>query len=143
MFIDPVTVAMTDEQFQDEMKQRIAQNPGKGHHSGCLLCGIVGNGADRHARRRTSSSKRMSAAFGFAGQFRESAASLSRTFLISWKSRNTTKHLRALARRWRWWLRPSCRECAVTLANRGQNVAPGYEGWEEDADGSSFSLLAT
>ena len=32
---------MTDEQFQDEMKVRIAQNPGKDIILGCPLCGVV------------------------------------------------------------------------------------------------------
>jgi len=42
MFIDLGNrVAMTDEQFQDEMKQRIAQNPGKDIILGCPLCGVV------------------------------------------------------------------------------------------------------
>ena len=30
---------------------------------------------------------------------------------------------------------------AQSLAyNSGQNVAPGFEGWEEDADGSKYAL---
>ena len=42
MFIDLGNrVALTDEQFQDEMKQRIAANPGKDIILGCPLCGIV------------------------------------------------------------------------------------------------------
>jgi len=42
MFIDLGNrVALTDEQFQDEMKARIAANPGKDIILGCPLCGIV------------------------------------------------------------------------------------------------------
>jgi hypothetical protein len=42
MFIDLGNrVALTDEQFQDEMKARIAQNPGKDIILGCPLCGVV------------------------------------------------------------------------------------------------------
>ena len=42
MFIDLGNrVALTDEQFQEEMKQRIAANPGKDIILGCPLCGIV------------------------------------------------------------------------------------------------------
>jgi len=42
MFIDLGNrVALTDEQFQSEMKARIAANPGKDIILGCPLCGIV------------------------------------------------------------------------------------------------------
>jgi hypothetical protein len=42
MFIDLGNrVALTDEQFQAEMKQRVAQNPGKDIMLGCPLCGVV------------------------------------------------------------------------------------------------------
>ena len=42
MFIDLGNrVALTDEQFQDEMKARIAQNPDKDIILGCPLCGVV------------------------------------------------------------------------------------------------------
>jgi len=34
-------VALTDEQFQAEMKARVAANPGKDIILGCPLCGIV------------------------------------------------------------------------------------------------------
>jgi len=42
MFIDLGNrVALTDEQFQDEMKARVAANPGKDIILGCPLCGVV------------------------------------------------------------------------------------------------------
>ncbi len=42
MFIDLGNrVALTDEQFQAEMRQRVAQNPGKDIILGCPLCGVV------------------------------------------------------------------------------------------------------
>ena len=42
MFIDLGNrVALTDEQFQEEMKARVAQNPGKDIMLGCPLCGVV------------------------------------------------------------------------------------------------------
>ena len=42
MFIDLGNrVALTDEQFQEEMKARVAQNPGKDILLGCPLCGVV------------------------------------------------------------------------------------------------------
>jgi hypothetical protein len=42
MFIDLGNrVAMSDEQFQEEMRKRIAANPGKDIIPGCPLCGVV------------------------------------------------------------------------------------------------------
>ena len=42
MFIDLGNrVAMTDDQFQNEMRQRVAANPGKDVILGCPLCGVV------------------------------------------------------------------------------------------------------
>jgi len=42
MFIDLGNrVALTDEQFQEEMKARVAANPGKDIILGCPLCGVV------------------------------------------------------------------------------------------------------
>jgi hypothetical protein len=42
MFIDLGNrVYLTEEQFQEEMRQRIAQNPGKDVIPGCPLCGVV------------------------------------------------------------------------------------------------------
>ncbi len=42
MFIDLGNrVSMTDEQFQEEMRARVAQNPGKDIMLGCPLCGVV------------------------------------------------------------------------------------------------------
>jgi hypothetical protein len=42
MFIDLGNrVSLTDEQFQDEMRQRIAASPGKDIFLGCPLCGVV------------------------------------------------------------------------------------------------------
>jgi hypothetical protein len=42
MFIDLGNrVALTDEQFQAEMRQRVAQNPGRDIILGCPLCGVV------------------------------------------------------------------------------------------------------
>jgi hypothetical protein len=42
MFIDLGNrVALTDEQFQNEMRQRVAQNPNKDIILGCPLCGVV------------------------------------------------------------------------------------------------------
>ena len=42
MFIDLGNrVALTDEQFQAEMKARVAANPGKDVILGCPLCGVV------------------------------------------------------------------------------------------------------
>jgi hypothetical protein len=34
-------VALTDEQFMNEMRQRVAENPGKDVIQGCPLCGVV------------------------------------------------------------------------------------------------------
>src|SRR4051795_8957408 len=40
------------------------------------------------------------------------------------------------------WLAPYAGASAQSLSyNSGQNVAPGYEGWEEDADGSKYFLF--
>jgi hypothetical protein len=42
MFIDLGNrVVLSDEQFQEEMKQRVAANPGKDIILGCPLCGVV------------------------------------------------------------------------------------------------------
>jgi hypothetical protein len=42
MFIDLGNrVFMTEEQFQDEMRARVAANPGKDVILGCPLCGVV------------------------------------------------------------------------------------------------------
>jgi hypothetical protein len=42
MFIDLGNrVYLTDEQFQAEMRQRVAANPGKDIILGCPLCGVV------------------------------------------------------------------------------------------------------
>ena len=53
MFIDLGNrVAMTDEQFQNEMKARVAANPGKDVILGCPLCGVVAQ-AMKAAPRQT------------------------------------------------------------------------------------------
>src|SRR3954452_20028967 len=40
------------------------------------------------------------------------------------------------------WLAPCTGASAQSLSyNSGQNVAPGYEGWEEDADGTRYFLF--
>ena len=42
MFIDLGNrVALTDDQFQEEMRARVAANPGKDVMLGCPLCGVV------------------------------------------------------------------------------------------------------
>ncbi len=42
MFIDlGMRVALDDQQFQEEMAKRVAENPGKDVILGCPLCGIV------------------------------------------------------------------------------------------------------
>ena len=42
MFIDLGNrVSLTDEQFQAEMRARVAANPGKDVLPGCPLCGVV------------------------------------------------------------------------------------------------------
>jgi hypothetical protein len=40
-------VSLTDEQFQKEMAERAAANPGKDVLLGCPLCGAVGKQAPR------------------------------------------------------------------------------------------------
>ena len=40
------------------------------------------------------------------------------------------------------WLAPASRAAAQSLSyNAGQSIAPAYEGWEEDADGSKYFLF--
>ena len=52
MFIDLGNrVYMTDEQFQDEMKARVAANPGKDIILGCPLCGVVAQQMKAGARQ--------------------------------------------------------------------------------------------
>jgi hypothetical protein len=42
MFIDLGNrVSLTDEQFRDEMAQRVSENPGKDVFLGCPLCGVA------------------------------------------------------------------------------------------------------
>jgi hypothetical protein len=42
MFIDLGNrVSMTDEQFQEEMAERVAAHPGRDVFLGCPLCGVV------------------------------------------------------------------------------------------------------
>ena len=48
MFIDLGNrVALTDEQFQEEMAKRVAENPGKDVILGCPLCGVAAKQAPR------------------------------------------------------------------------------------------------
>jgi len=52
MFIDLGNrVFMTEEQFQDEMKARVAANPGKDVILGCPLCGVVAQQMKQGARQ--------------------------------------------------------------------------------------------
>ena len=52
MFIDLGNrVFMSDEQFQDEMKARVAANPGKDVILGCPLCGVVAQQMKQGARQ--------------------------------------------------------------------------------------------
>jgi len=42
------------------------------------------------------------------------------------------------------WLAPAVNAGAQSLSyNSGQSVAPAYEGWEEDADGTKYFLFGT
>lgn len=52
-----------------------------------------------------------------------------------------TKHLRALVSALALVVAPPVANAQSLSYNSGQNVAPGYEGWEEDADGSKYFLF--
>jgi hypothetical protein len=48
MFIDLGNrVSLTDEQFRQEMAQRVAGSPGKDVYPGCPLCGVAGRALPR------------------------------------------------------------------------------------------------
>jgi hypothetical protein len=48
MFIDLGNrVALTDDQFQQEMRKRVETNPGKDIFVGCPLCGVIAKQAPK------------------------------------------------------------------------------------------------
>jgi len=68
------------------------------------------------------------------------ALPLSRTFL-SLEFTHMKKQFRALVSALALVVAPAVAGAQSLAYNSGQNVAPGYEGWEQDADGSKYFLF--
>ena len=140
MFIDLGNrVALTDEQFQERDEGAHRREPRQGHHPG--LPALRGRGASSRprVRPRTSSS---SNSRGPSGPSPEPGKPLASPVLFRPDRIDIMKkHVRALLTALALVVAPAVAGAQSLSYNSGQNVAPGYEGWEEDADGSKYFLF--
>ena len=137
MFIDLGNrVALTDEQFQAEMAKRAPTNPGKDVISSAARC--AGRAASRRRRptqnqSSNSSTLRRRTHRGVRHQDRcGNDVIVPMCGSRSARSRSSLLTLLAVARR---------HDAQSLTYSSGQNVAPAYEGWEQDADGTKYFLF--
>ena len=115
MFIDlGKRVSLTDEQFQDEMRARVAANPGKDVFLGCPLCGVVADSAGRTTDA-------------------ESAAAIS-------AMRDSRVMLSTVCRTGMAGSLAGASAQSLELQQRPERCAR-LRGWEEDADGTKYFLF--